>query len=142
VTGVQTCALPIYLGAAKITFSALRAGGESVANSPYTITPAAADGASSLLGNYDVTIKTGQLTITKKAATLTAVDKTKVYGSDDPQLTTTDSGFLAADLGAAKITFSALRAGGESVANSPDPITPAAAARASRLPGDDDGTIK
>ena len=38
-----------------------------MAGGPYTITPAASDGATSLLGNYDVTIKTGQLTITKKA---------------------------------------------------------------------------
>ena len=55
------------LGAGKITFSASRAAGESVAGSPYTITPAASDGATSLLGNYDVTYNPGELTITKKA---------------------------------------------------------------------------
>src|SRR4051794_41245837 len=80
------------LGTGKIVFSASRAASESVTGGPYTITPDAKDGTTSLLGNYDVTIKTGQLTVTKKAATLTAVDKTKVYGLDDPQLTTTDSG--------------------------------------------------
>ena len=59
------------LGADKIAFSASRAAGESVAGSPYTITPAASDGATSLLGNYDVTDNTGELTITKKAASVT-----------------------------------------------------------------------
>ena len=77
------------LGADKIAFSATRAAGESVAGGPYTITPAAADGATSLLGNYDVTVNTGTLTITKKAITVTADDKTKVYGSADPALTVT-----------------------------------------------------
>ena len=50
-------------------------------------------------GNYDLTVNPGKLTITKKAASVTAEDKSKVYGSADPALTTTDSGFLAADLG-------------------------------------------
>ena len=61
--------------------------------------------------NYDDRLSTPPvtLTITKKAASVTAADKSKVYGSDDPELTTSDSGFLAADLGAAKIAFSASR---------------------------------
>ena len=46
-------------------------------------------------GNYELTVTPGTLTITKKAASVTAGDKSKVYGSDDPELTTTDSGFLA-----------------------------------------------
>src|SRR3954452_15326266 len=123
------------LGAGKITFGASRAAGESVAGGPYTITPAAADGASGLLGNYQVTYNNGQLTITKKAATLTADNQSKVYGSADPLLTTTAGGFLAADLGAGKITFSASRAAGESVAGGPYTITPAAADGASGLLG-------
>ena len=75
------------LGADKIAFSASRAAGESVASGPYAITPAASDGATSLLGNYDVTYNPGKLTITKKAASVTAGDKSKVYGSADPALT-------------------------------------------------------
>ena len=128
------------LGAGKIAFSASRAAGESVAGGPYTITPAASDGATGLLGNYDVTYNTGQLTITKKAASVTAADKSKVYGSVDPALTTTDSGFLAADLGADKITFSASRAAGESVAGGPYTITPAASDGATGLLGNYDVT--
>ena len=44
---------------ARSAFSASRAAGESVAGGPYTITPAASDGATSLLGNYDVTSTPG-----------------------------------------------------------------------------------
>ena len=42
-----------------------------------------------LLGNYDVTYNDGQLTITPKAITVKADDKSKVYGSADPALTVT-----------------------------------------------------
>src|SRR5829696_8194074 len=104
------------MGARKITFSASRAAGESVAGSPYLITPAASDGTSSLLNNYAVTYNTALFAITKKAASVSAVADSKVYGSVDPVLATTDSGFLAADLGAGKITFSAIRGAGEWVA--------------------------
>ena len=98
------------------------------------------DGATSLLGNYDVTYNTGQLTITKKAASVTAVDKSKVYGSADPELTTSDSGFLADDLGAGKIAVDASRAAGESVAGGPYAITPAAGDGATGLLGNYDVT--
>ena len=123
-----------HLGAANNAFSASRAAGESVADGPYKITPAASDGATGLLGNDDVTYYTGT-TITRKAASVTAVDKSKVYGSDDPELTTTDSGFLVADLGADKIAFRASRAAGESVAGGPYAITPAASDGATGLLG-------
>jgi MBG domain (YGX type)/YDG domain/Bacterial Ig-like domain (group 3) len=91
-------------------------------------------------GNYELTITPGTLKITKKAASLTAEDKSKVYGSADPALTTTDSGFLADDLGAGKITFSASRAAGESVAGSPYTITPSASDGATSLLGNYDIT--
>jgi hypothetical protein len=60
-----------------------------VAGGPYTITPAASDGATSLLGNYDITYNSGKLTISPKPITVTADDKSKVYGSADPALTVT-----------------------------------------------------
>src|SRR5439155_16872741 len=121
------------LGAGKITFSASRVAGESVANSPYTITPTASDNASGLLNNYAVTYNTASFSIDKATASVSAVANSKVYGTTDPALTTTDSGFLAADLGSGKITFSASRVAGESVANSPYTITPAASDNASAL---------
>src|SRR5204863_3260542 len=130
------------LGAAKIVFSASRAGGESVAGGPYTITPDAKDAAESLSGNDDVTRITGEITNTKKAATLTAVDKTKVYGSDDPQLTTTDSGFLAADLGADKIVFKIGRASCRERVWSPDTVSAAAKDGATSLDGNHHVTYK
>src|SRR5678815_4605051 len=121
------------LGPAKITFSASRAAGESVAGSPYTITPSASDNGSGLLANYTVTYNTANFTIDKAAATVGAVAASKTYGAMDPALTTTNSGFLAADLGPAKITFSASRAAGESVAGSPYTITPSASDNGSGL---------
>ena len=112
----------------------MRAGRQNVGS--YAIT----QGSLTAGGNYELTVTPGTLTITKKAATLTAVDKSKVYGSADPALTTTDSGFLAADLGADKITFSATRAAGESVAGGPYTITPAATDAATSLLGNYDVT--
>jgi hypothetical protein len=109
------------LGSGKITFSASRAAGESVAGGPYAITPSASDGATSLLGNYDVTYKTGQLTITAKAITVKADDKTKVYGSPDPALTVSvPAGALESG---DSLSGSLSREPGESVAGSPYAIT-------------------
>ena len=54
------------------------------------------------------------VTLTKRTATVTAGDETKVYGAADPDLGATQVGFTAAD--APTITISASRAAGESVA--------------------------
>src|SRR5439155_304808 len=105
------------------------------AGSPYAITPSAADGSSNLLGNYTVSYHDAAFTINPKAASVSAVADSKIYGSADPAFSTTDSGFLAADKGAGKITFSASRAPGESVAGSPYAITPSAADGSSNLLG-------
>src|SRR5207244_1429646 len=129
------------LGASKITCSASRAAGESVANSPYTITPTASDNGTGLLGNYDVSFNTANFTLTKATASVSAVANTKVYGTADPALATTNSGFLAGDLGASKITFSASRAAGESVANSPYTITPTASDNGTGLLGNYDVSL-
>jgi hypothetical protein len=114
------------LGASKITFSATRAAGESVAGSPYTITPVASDNGTGLLNNYTVTYSTTLFTIAKRSASVSAVANSKTYGDSDPALAATGNNFVAADLGASKIAFSATRAAGESVAGSPYTITPAA----------------
>src|SRR5439155_7274449 len=58
----------------------------------------------------------------KAAATVTAADNGKVYGTSDPPLTAGQTGFTAAD--AASIALSATRATGENVASYA--ITPAA----------------
>ena len=54
-----------------------RAAGESVAGSPYAIT----QGSLTAGDNYDLTVTPAALTITRKPITVTAVAKTKVYGS-------------------------------------------------------------
>ena len=115
---------PADLGEGKITFSASRAGGNTVGT--YTITPTASDGTSNLLSNYGVTYNKADFTITPKAASVSAVANTKVYGESDPALGTTNEGFLTDDVGEGKITFSATRAPGETVLGSPYLITPAA----------------
>lgn len=44
------------------------------------------------LNNYDITLNYGTLSVTKATITVTAEDKSKVWGESDPQLTTTYSG--------------------------------------------------
>ena len=121
------------LGAGKITFSASRARARRSTAAPYLITPSASDGSTTLLTNYNVTYNTANFSITKKSATVSAVANTKVYGSADPALATTDSGFEAADLGAGKITFSATRAGARRSTAAPYLITPSATDGATTL---------
>jgi uncharacterized repeat protein (TIGR01451 family) len=121
------------LGALKISFSASRANGESVAGGPYLITPAAGDNSTNLLTNYDVTYNTANFTIDKALASVSAVANSKTYGDSDPTLATTHAGFVAGDLGPLKISFSALRASGETVAGGPYLITPAASDNSTSL---------
>ena len=61
--------------------------------------------------NYAPATGTATITIAKAAATATAGGGTKVYGTADPALTATSTGFVAAD----NITVSATRAAGDSV---------------------------
>ena len=77
--------------ASVITYTLSRAAGEDVGT--YAITPAGA----AEQGNYDVVYVPGTLTITKATATVTAEDKTKVYGDDDPELTATVTGLKNGD---------------------------------------------
>src|SRR5204862_124602 len=76
---------------------------------------------------------TANFTIDKALASVSAVANSKTYGGTDPALTTTNSGFLAGDLGVTKITFSATRASGESV--NTYTITPSASDNGSGLLG-------
>jgi probable HAF family extracellular repeat protein len=107
--------------AATITLSATRAPGESAGT--YVITPAAAGAA---LANYSVTHAPATFTINKATATVTATASSKTYGSADPALTATESGFTATD--AATIALSAVRAAGESIGTYT--ITPSASGAA------------
>ena len=99
--------------ASVITYTLSRAAGEDVGT--YAITPAGA----AEQGNYDVVYVPGTLTITKATVTVTAEDKTKVYGDDDPELTATVTGLKNGDE-ASVITYTLSRAAGEDVGNYAD----------------------
>src|SRR5207244_7891813 len=92
--------------ALTISLSASRAPG--AAATTYCIPPSASGAA---LSNYTVTPVNGTFTIYKAAATVTAANNSKTYGTSDPTLTASQSGFTAAD--ALTITLSATRASGE-----------------------------
>ena len=109
-----------FLAADNVTATYSRTAGETVAGSPYTISAVLSP--AGVLGNYNITYNTADFTINAKAASVTALNNSKVYGSSDPALGTSNSGFVAGDL--ASITFSASRAPGENVG--PYAITPSA----------------
>ena len=59
----------------------------------------------------DVAAATVKVTIARKAVTVTADDKTKVYGAADPELTATVAGLIGED----QVTYTVSRASGEAV---------------------------
>ena len=61
--------------------------------------------------NYQITTGTGTFTISPKAATVTAVDASKVYGDTDPTLTATVEGLVGNDT----LNYTLTRAEGENV---------------------------
>ena len=72
----------------------------------WTLSPA------SVLANYAITSNTALFTISQATATVTPAAASKTYGSADPVLAGTLSGFLAAD----GVTASYSRTAGETVA--------------------------
>jgi len=119
--GPITASASGFLAADGITVSATRAAGENVGS---YVTTATAAGAA--LTNYNVTYVPGSFTITRAAATVTAGNGTKVFGTPDGPITASASGFLAAD----GITVSATRAAGENVGSYVTTATAAGAALA------------
>src|SRR5260370_1351922 len=85
VTGVQTCALPIYtLATTALKYS-------NAGTYPIAVT----------LGsnpNYSITPTDGTWTVRAKAAKVTADAKSKTYGDDNPALTATVTGTVNGDL--------------------------------------------
>jgi hypothetical protein len=94
-----------------------RTPGETVAGSPYTISAVLSP--AGVLGNYTITYNTANFTITPKAASVTPNAASKVYGSADPTLSGTLTGFLVAD--GVSAVYS--RTPGETVAGSPYTIS-------------------
>ncbi|MCX6928259.1 MAG: MBG domain-containing protein, partial [Verrucomicrobia bacterium] len=100
------------------TLAFSRVAGESVAGSPYAVTPS---GLTST--NYAITYLNGTITINKAALTITANNQTKVYGAADPTLAFTANGFQFTDTPASVLTGALTRVAGESVAAGPYAIT-------------------
>src|SRR5205814_1525099 len=101
--------------ASVVTGTLSRVAGETVANSPYAIQ----EGTLAAGTNYTISFTGANFTITTKAASVTPAAKTKEYGSSDPTLTGTLSGFLAAD----DVVASYSRTSGETVLGSPYTIS-------------------
>lgn len=75
-----------------ISYTISREEGNDVGSS-YAITPSG----EVAQGNYTVTYVSGTLTVTPKAVTVTADNKTKTYGDEDPELTATIDGLVAGE---------------------------------------------
>src|SRR5439155_190530 len=106
-----------FLGADGVSASYSRTAGETVADSPYTISATLSP--AGVLGNYDITYNTAEFTINRKTASVTPNVASKTYGDADPALTGTLTGFLGAD--GVSATYS--RTAGETVADSPYTIS-------------------
>ena len=97
----------------EINYTLTREAGENVGEYAITVTPGSKP-------NYDVTVTGSTLTVTKKAVTVAADAKEKVYGSDDPELTATVTGAVAGD----EIEYTLSRAEGETVGKYAITVTP------------------
>jgi Bacterial Ig-like domain (group 3)/MBG domain (YGX type) len=101
----------------NVTASYSRAAGETAAGGPYTISATLSP--VGVLGNYNITYGTAAFTINKAAASVTPIAASKTYGTTDPALSGTVSGFLASD----NVTANYSRAAGETVAGGPYTIS-------------------
>ncbi len=106
-----------FLMSDSVAASYSRTAGETVLGGPYTISATLSP--SSVLSNYAITYNTANFTITTKAASVTPGANTKVYGSADPTLSGTLSGFLMSDSVAASYS----RTAGETVLGGPYTIS-------------------
>ncbi len=100
--------------ASALTGHLARAAGETVSGGPYAITQGTL-----AASNYTMTFTGNTLTITPATLTIVAGPETKVFGSPDPTLGYTSSGFQFSDTAATVLTGSLARAAGETVSDSP-----------------------
>ncbi|MBQ7604484.1 MAG: InlB B-repeat-containing protein [Clostridia bacterium] len=111
-----TATIEGLVGKDTLSYSLVRAEGENVGT--YTITPAG----EAVQGNYNVVYLTGTLEITRAAATVTAVNGSKIWGNSDPALTATVTGLRNGDAESV-ISYTLSREAGENVGSYA--ITPA-----------------
>ena len=102
---VLTGTLVGFLASDNVTAIFSRSPGQNVGT--YTISAALSP--ASVLGNYTIAFNTAAFVIAPLAATVTPTAATKTFGDDDPALTGTLAGFLAAD----NVTASYSRTAGE-----------------------------
>src|SRR5262249_9262894 len=108
-----TGALSGFLAGDNVVASYSRTAGETVGGGPYTISAALTP--AGVLGNYAITYNTASFTINKRTASVTPNAASKMYGSADPALIGTLSGFVAAD----GVTATYSRTAGETVLGGP-----------------------
>jgi hypothetical protein len=114
---VFTGTLTGFLPADLVTATYTRTSGETVAGGPYTISATLAP--AGVLGNYAIAYSTANFTITPAAASVSPNAAGKVYGTADPVLTGSLTGFLPAD----GVTASYSRTAGETVLGGPYTIS-------------------
>ena len=90
-----TGTLTNFLAADGVTATYSRTAGETVGGSPYTISATLSP--AGVLGNYAITYNTAGFIINRKSASVTPNAAGKTYGSSNPSLMGTLSGFLGAD---------------------------------------------
>ncbi len=112
-----TGAITGFVAGDNVTATYTRTPGETVAGGPYTISAVVAP--SGVLGNYNITYDTAEFTINKATASVTPNAASKIYGTSDPTMTGTLSGFLASD----NVTAAYTRTAGETVAGRPYTIS-------------------
>ncbi len=92
---VFTGTLSGFLAGDDVTATYSRTAGETVGGSPYTISATLSP--AGVLGNYAITYNTAAFTITKATASVTPNAASKTFGTADPPLSGTLSGFVPGD---------------------------------------------
>jgi hypothetical protein len=105
--------------ASVLTGALARAPGETVAGSPYAISP----GTLTANSNYTISFIGNSLSITPATISITAQARTKTYGTADPTLTFTVSGLQFSDTQASVLNGALARLSGETVVGGPYAIT-------------------
>jgi hypothetical protein len=123
----QSLATSGVTGSANCTTAAVKSS--PVSGSPYLVTCTAGDLAAA---NYDFTYLAGRLTVSRAALSVTALDKSRLYGQDNPAFGATVTGFVNnEDSTSAGITgtpaFTTTATSSSSVSGSPYRIYPSGA---------------
>src|SRR5205823_2020433 len=71
-----------FLAADSVTATYSRAAGQTVAGSPYTVSATLSP--SGVLGNYTITYNTAAFTINRAPLTITADNKSRIFGATNP----------------------------------------------------------